>query len=352
MLDGEMLVWSDELKGFREFGNNRSFAISENASENFCYIAFDILHYNGNDLTVKALYDRQRYLQKIVEHEDHVIEVVKSTPVVSEQDIYERLDQAILNREEGVMLKNIESLYVPGERKLNWLKFKPDHVDGLGETLDLLIMGGYYGTKFGTKSITHFLLGIAVPPADPKQTNPDTFYTFCKVGSGYNADELKLLQAALQPHWKKYDKSMQIPLFSGWQPGVGEIPDVYIEPKNSKILEVKGFQINETTKFKTEYTLRFPRVRRIRDDKEWYECTDLKVLKDLMKSNKKRKLADMKSDEIKSDKSSKLQERAQKDEKKKRKEMTTISHCLDTDVTGVVEESQLFKGKLFSKCSC
>lgn len=95
-----MLVWSNELNAFKEFGHNRTFAINENQAgrEQFCFMVFDIVHYNGNDLTVKPLIDRQRYLQKVVNNVDHVIEVVKSSPIESEQDVYEKLDQAILNR--------------------------------------------------------------------------------------------------------------------------------------------------------------------------------------------------------------------------------------------------------------
>lgn len=66
------------------------------------------------------------------------------------------------------MLKNLDSEYVPGERKLNWVKLKPDHLKGMGETLDLLIIGGYYGTKFQRKSVSHFLLGVAVPSVGKK----------------------------------------------------------------------------------------------------------------------------------------------------------------------------------------
>jgi DNA ligase-4 len=47
--------------------------------------------------------------------------------------------------EEGVMLKDPNSIYVPKERAINWLKLKGDYVDGMTDTMDVIIIGGYFG---------------------------------------------------------------------------------------------------------------------------------------------------------------------------------------------------------------
>jgi DNA ligase-4 len=46
-----------------------------------------------------------------------------------------------MNREEGIMIKNVNSTYVPNERKNKWMKLKPEYIEGLGDDLDLLIIG-------------------------------------------------------------------------------------------------------------------------------------------------------------------------------------------------------------------
>jgi ATP-dependent DNA ligase len=43
------------------------------------------------------------------------------------------------------MLKDPNSLYTPNERAASWLKLKGDYIEGLTDTLDLIILGGYYG---------------------------------------------------------------------------------------------------------------------------------------------------------------------------------------------------------------
>lgn len=66
------------------------------------------------------------------------------------------------------MLKDPNSLYLPKDRGSNWLKLKGDYIDGLTDSLDLLIIGGYFGDKsyrqgdssHWTDKITTFIFGI------------------------------------------------------------------------------------------------------------------------------------------------------------------------------------------------
>ena len=80
----------------------------------------------------------------------------------------------------------------------------------------------------------------------------------------------------LQPHWKKYDTSAPPACLQLAEPHK-ERPDVWIEPKRSRILQIKAAQFVPTDKFKAGYTLRFPRVQRIRADKVPRLCVRLSV---------------------------------------------------------------------------
>lgn len=122
--------------------------------------------------------------------------------------------------------------------KKNVLQFK--------ETLDLIIIGGFYGTKFKRKSVSHFLLAVATKSKHSFSKSDgfenldyelmvndenQVFHSFCKVGSGYTSSELLALQKELEPHWKPFDKTKLPKFYGSWVPGAGELPDVYIEPK-------------------------------------------------------------------------------------------------------------------------
>lgn len=86
--------------------------------------------------------------------------------------------------------------------------------------------------------------------------------------------ELYELGLKLAKHWKVFRKSSPPPgIWCGT-----EKPEVYIEPRNSVIIQVKAAEIVTSDMYKTNCTLRFPRIERIREDKEWYECMTLDEL--------------------------------------------------------------------------
>lgn len=66
-----------------------------------------------------------------------------------------------------------------------WLKLKPEYVDALGDDLDLIILGGEYGSgRRRGGMISHFLLGVADTPKNPGD-RPDKFLTFGKVRTSF-----------------------------------------------------------------------------------------------------------------------------------------------------------------------
>jgi hypothetical protein len=40
-------------------------------------------------------------------------------------------------------IKSLDEPYIPGLRK--WIKIKPDYLSGIGDTVDLVIIGAFYG---------------------------------------------------------------------------------------------------------------------------------------------------------------------------------------------------------------
>lgn len=39
------------------------------------------------------------------------------------------------------MIKDTQSTYVPNERGNKWIKIKPEYIEGVGDDLDLIILG-------------------------------------------------------------------------------------------------------------------------------------------------------------------------------------------------------------------
>ena len=99
-----------------------------------------------------------------------------------------------------------------------------------------------------------------------------------QVGTGYSLDELAVLRRRLQPHWQNWNQKKLPACFKKWKPGKrDDIPDFWIEPRNSVLMELKGYEVTATDQFAANLCLRFPRVVKIRDDKDWTECMNMKV---------------------------------------------------------------------------
>lgn len=243
IIDGELLVWDSIVERFEAFGKLKTFAnftrtaafsldsdiqseFVANYGKQLCYIAFDLLFLNDKSVMDLTLQQRVTLLKRCVPNtKTKVFEIAEQRPAKVPQDVIDALDAAILNREEGIMLKNINSIYVPNERKEKWIKLKPEYIDGIGDTLDLIILGGYYGKGIGRRggTISHFLLGV--------MNTPDLFYTVCKVGSGYSDKELNVLQKILEKHWRVFNPQSPPTCFQLADTNSKEKPDVWIEPK-------------------------------------------------------------------------------------------------------------------------
>ena len=100
--------------------------------------------------------------------------------IFTSQDWIDALNTAIENREEGIMVKNPESIYKPNTRKGGWYKVKPEYVGGLMDELDLLIVGGYFGSGSRSGMVSHFLCAVAKPNPDGDD-HPKEFLSVGKV---------------------------------------------------------------------------------------------------------------------------------------------------------------------------
>lgn len=281
ILDGEMMAWNTKMNFFKSKGPNFDVKhLREGDLHRPCFCVFDVLMLNGEILTNKPLEDRINVLNKLFSPLEGVIMHTPQKRVTTSTEIIEALNNAIDNQEEGLIVKHPSSIYKPATRSGGWYKIKPEYTVGLTDELDLIILGGYFGEGRRKANISHFLVGVAVSPAT-EGTNPVDFYSVGRVGSGYSREELADLLQKLTPHWRTV-KSGFLPNGLHW---TKEKPDVWIEPSKSQILQVKATEIVKSDSYKTGYTLRFPRVEKVRYDKNWSDCCTTSDFEKLRLSN-------------------------------------------------------------------
>lgn len=115
-----------------------------------------------------------------------------------------------------------------------------------------------------------FLLGVF--KKDNNSNDSGVFHAVCSVRNGFSRDQFRGICQQLEPHWKKPKERRS----SGascieWNRAQ---PDVWIEPKHSIVLQIKGSELAETHTFRTSHSIRFARCIAIRRDKPWYDtCT-------------------------------------------------------------------------------
>ncbi|XP_068165472.1 DNA ligase 4 [Antennarius striatus] len=337
ILDGEMMAYNPTADTFMQKGSKFDIKrLMEDSELQTCFCVFDVLLVNGQKLGKETLKKRYECLQSVFTPVKGRIHLVQKTDARSMQEVVNALNDAIDNREEGIMVKDPLSIYKPDKRGEGWLKIKPEYVDGLMDELDLLIVGGYWGKGRRGGMMSHFLCAVAEAPKPGEK--PSVFHTLCRIGSGYTMKELYDLGLKLAKHWKVFRRNDPP---ESIQCGT-EKPEVYIEPCNSVIVQVKAAEIVGSDMYKTNCTLRFPRIEKIRHDKEWHQCTTLAEL-DQFRSKASGKLASRHLRIDDADGGEPQKKKTRKAPVKPKKAIGIVDHFKPQDLSGVAKETDMFE---------
>ncbi len=87
------------------------------------------------------------------------------------------------------MVKSIgpDSIYQAGSRGWLWIKLKKDYQSEMADTVDLVVVGAFYGKGKRGGKFSSLLMAAYNPERD-------IFETVCKVASGFSDQELDDLQ--------------------------------------------------------------------------------------------------------------------------------------------------------------
>jgi len=150
---------------------------------------FDVLYYDKKDCLNLECSERRKILEQIV-HEDNFAKLVPMLFVKNENEIEDFLENSINAGCEGLMLKAPSAPYRAGMRGSNWLKLKREYRNELGDSLDLIVVGAYFGRGRRTGLYGTLLLATYNP-------EKDNLPSICKVGTGFTDESLDQLYQIL-----------------------------------------------------------------------------------------------------------------------------------------------------------
>ncbi|CEP12086.1 hypothetical protein [Parasitella parasitica] len=269
ILDCEAVAWDKQESKILPFQilstRKRKDVKEEDITVRVAVFAFDCLYLNGESLLQKSLKERREALTGAFHETEHEFYFATHMDSNNIEDIQTFLDISITSNCEGLMVKaydNAEATYEPSKRSRNWLKVKKDYLNGVGDSMDLVVIGAYYGRGKRTSVYGAFLLACYDPETEEYQT-------ICKIGTGFSDENLQLFYDTLKNHVIDAPK----PYYCLGENAVK--PDVWFAP--SQVWEVKSADLSVSPRYMAGVgrvdpnkgiSLRFPRFIRVRDDKD------------------------------------------------------------------------------------
>ncbi|RHZ76968.1 hypothetical protein Glove_187g70 [Diversispora epigaea] len=277
ILDGEMVAYDESLDTYLNFGHLKTVALDQSVSNHRSayplFVVFDVVYINGKTILDQPLEKRHSWLKSLITDKPGHIKVLEHKYGNETSDLTSALDDAVLLRQEGIIIKKPTSRYVLNERVDEWIKVKPDYLDTLGDNLDLLVIGADYGKGKRANTFGSFMCALR---DNNSPDNKPRFLSFCRFGTGFSMKEGQDISNLIKD-WTNFDQN-KVP---EWIVLGRDKPHVIIHPEKSVVVQVKAAEITPTIMFAAGYTLRFPRYERIREDKDWKSSTTFEEMMNL-----------------------------------------------------------------------
>ena len=209
---------------------------------------FDVIYLDGKMLINKPLIERREILKKIVKPIHGKLQLTKQMISDNIKELEKFYQEAIDAKQEGLMLKVLDTSYTFGRHVGTMYKIKP-----ILEPLELIVVGATHGEGARSKWLTSYVLACR---------DPDTgkLLECGMMGTGLTEKEYGEMTKALKPLIIK-DKGRTV------------------EVKPKIVVEVEYQEIQKSQNYESGYALRFPALRQIRWDRSPKDACDIKRLK-------------------------------------------------------------------------
>jgi len=230
-----------------------------------CLFVFDLLKYGEESFVDKPLPKRRKKLEEIIRERDE-LRLVKSVMINSTEELLDFFNSARSEGNEGIMAKSIQNdaIYKAGNRGFLWLKLKSLEGGKLKDTVDVVLVGAFYGKGRRTGVLGTYIGAVYDPETDK-------FIAFTRFFSGLTDEISESLTQEMEKH--KVERKPRNVICE-------DTPEIWLQPE--RVVEISGDEITISDKFKTlGYSMRFPVFERIRDEKNPKDITTIEEIKEL-----------------------------------------------------------------------
>ena len=217
-------------------------------------VAFDLLHHAGRDMLEVPLRERRAALESLSlpDLTSERILLAHLATAASAAEVDRHFDDARERRNEGLMIKDPDSTYQPGRRGLGWLKLKKALA-----TLDCVVVGVEWGHGKRKDVLSDYTFAVRDGDA------PDA--ALLTIGKAYTG-----LTDAEIAEMTRHFASITLRDHGRYRTVVPEV-----------VVEIAFDRIMRSTRHRSGFAMRFPRIVRIRDDKTAAEVDTLATVEAL-----------------------------------------------------------------------
>lgn len=255
VLDGEILAWTGNVP--MDFASLQKRLGRKKPGGNILqkhpvvFMAYDLLQWQGEDWREKSLQNRRHQLQRVVEHTgDHRLKLSPLLEFSSWRNLTELRNSARSQNVEGVMLKRKNSPYQVGRKKGDWWKWKVDPY-----TIDAVL--------------------LYAQPGSGRRANLYTDYTFALWQGEELVPVAKAYSGLTDAEINRVDNWVRRNTVERFGPVRAVKPEL--------VFELAFENIALSKRHKSGVAVRFPRIKRWREDKPHQEADTLDNLKSLIR---------------------------------------------------------------------
>ena len=256
-------------------------------------IYYDVMLIDEDPVVHRPHWKRRQLLERLVDRIKGRADIVWQKHVrfdrpTGPEKLKKALALAFAQRWEGLILKPSDEPYFnlgkPAQRMFpsRWVKLKKDCINGLGDTADFAVVGAGYDIndagKYGAMNIrwTHFFIGClrnraAVLNAGEKPH----FFVFDLIKECIKKEDMRTLTEngclrAMSTEFPETWEVFDIELARG-------LPSMSVVFREPFVFDVAGSGFDKSPN-RDIFTLRFPRLMKVRLDSDWREAVDLDEL--------------------------------------------------------------------------